>query len=334
MPHAMWLITVVLLSSICTGHGNRIKVGDSEFRSQPIEVQSPEVQSRRRDDATMQLSRLAMLLFAGNAQAGWQSAGRGHGSGHGLLCVRSPMVVMKQTQRKVNYVRPASNIEAGGEFFFPGLEGNKLRIFTSCVLLLCLVLNRIFGREAVQTPQIISEILGAIGASTFLYQSLKLDEYERDVKNAELKAMFAGRQNKLEVVDESMPVDLLAHARWVANSLLKVTPARAVVWVHADGSMKLRWGRFPEGTINDIIDTKPFLELLVDGSGDEPVAVQFDSKTRPPPAPLPRNTVSALLCRCGEGGGVVALACEQEEAFIGEDEERMKCCVKLLNLQS
>jgi hypothetical protein len=70
------------------------------------------------------------------------------------------------------YQRPSRAIEKGGGFFIPGFEDDKLPIFTSSLLLLLFVANRI-GIQLAYNQQIISELTGIFVSLLLFYQGIR-----------------------------------------------------------------------------------------------------------------------------------------------------------------
>ena len=57
------------------------------------------------------------------------------------------------------YRRPSKAIEQGGGFFFPGLEGERIRIVTAFALLIALLVNQI-GQSFTTFNEVVSEVVG------------------------------------------------------------------------------------------------------------------------------------------------------------------------------
>ena len=227
------------------------------------------------------------------------------------------------------YTRPSAAFEQGGGFYVPGLEGAKLRLAAAFVLSAGLVLNRVFSPGEAAASQLGSEALGAVGVALLFAQVATQDRQAREEQSNALRATIAARVKEQKEVSAQLPQALTEAATWAAETLLRLTPALGVVWVvdaptlrtlasetstaTATPSVLLRFGRFPDEAedASSSNDSGALLALL--GTAD---AIDYspDVDTESACAPLPRNTASALLHRCG-AGGVLAIASERPAAF-------------------
>jgi hypothetical protein len=213
------------------------------------------------------------------------------------------------------YVRPSAALERGGGFYVPGLEGTRLRVVGAAVLSVGLVLNRVLSPGEPQTSQVVSEALGALGCAIVFGQSAAQQRIEAEQEQDELRAALASRMSETQELGATLAQDepRAARSRWAAASLLRITPARAVVWVGGDGGVMLRCGRFPPGDIGSEPDAaesgaRRLLELSRGGG-----SLAIELADGEPTAPLPSNSASVAVCPCGDG--VLALASEQSAAF-------------------
>lgn len=234
------------------------------------------------------------------------------------------------------YRRPSAALEQGGSFYVPGLEGTRLRTAGAVVLSVGLLLNRVLSPGEPVTSQYISEAFGVFGCLVVFAQSAAQNRVDSEMEQDALRAAFAARLKERQDVAESLPTLTTERARWAAATMLKVTPARAVVWVGADGAVLARCGRFPEPTSSepaamDAVDVQPLLALMAEDATAGSLLAEAEF-TDAPPAPLPRNAASALLCRCGDGGSVLAIASEQPFAFSERHARWLQDCASLLTL--
>lgn len=251
----------------------------------------------------------------------------------GLLMMAPPPKV-----KSSYYKRPSAALERGGGFYVPGLEGVRLRVAVASVLTIGLVLNRILsptGDGAPATSQTISEALGAVGIAFVFAQSAVQSKLEADIERDELRAAFVSRLSEVQEVggalaDGQWPTSAAARARWAASALLKLTPARAAVWVDANGGIMLRFGRFPDDTASE--SSADFRTTLAppNGAAASGAAYTVELGESRPPSPLPSNAESVAVCRCG--GGIFALASERSEAFATDDLRWLERCMQLIQM--
>ena len=150
------------------------------------------------------------------------------------------------------------------------------------------------------------------------------------------RRILAERLAERQEVSDELATNPLreARARWAAGALLRLTPARAVVWVGGgsgtDEQALLRFGRFPERDAAAATTSADGLRALLPAGASVFVCGDLGT-TRgeaDPPAPLPSNAASAALCRCG--GGVLAIASERPFAFSPKHERWLQSCVRLI----
>lgn len=226
------------------------------------------------------------------------------------------------------YKRPSAALEQGGSFYVPGLEGSRLRVGGAAVLAVGLVLNRVLSPGEPVSSQVVSEALGAIGCVIILVQSALQARIEAQIEEDELRAAFASRNKERQELSASLEADALraARAKWAAGALLRVTPARAVLWVDGDDSLVLKCGRFPDADdARPPSSGAPLRALLPAGA----TSAVLDTLDDAPPPPLPSNAASALVCACG-GGGVVVITSEQRGAFTPTQQGYLERCCALL----
>jgi len=79
------------------------------------------------------------------------------------------------------YRRPSRAIEKGGGFFIPGFENERIRILSSTILLVLLIINR-SGVQITTTSQIITELTGTIMILLLFLQGIadrfRIDSFE------------------------------------------------------------------------------------------------------------------------------------------------------------
>lgn len=235
------------------------------------------------------------------------------------------------------YQRPSAAVEQGGAFYIPGLEGSRLRVVAGSVLGFGLLLNRFVatpGEPA--SSQLVSEVLGTIGIVVLFVQAAAQTKFEGEQARDELRAAYASRLREEQEMDATLAADATraVRARWAASTLLKLTPARAVLWVEDEGQsacVRLRYGRFPAGDGSaSPVGAAGIRALLPDGipSGCVELGTDDDGSRLAPPPPLPTNTASVALCPCGEG--VLVMTSERPAAFTELHLRRLEQCATLL----
>ena len=241
----------------------------------------------------------------------------------------SPPIMMAKKPppaRPGYYARPSAAVEQGGGFYVPGLEGSRLRVVAAAVLSAALVFNRVLSPGEPASSQIVSEVLGAVGCAIIFVQSAAQQAIEREMEQDALRAAFAARLKDTQELSDA--VSSTARARWAAGALLRVTSARAVVWTASDGSLLMRFGRFPDsdGVAADGADAS-LRSLLPSPNMQSAVLAELGASGRAPP-PLPSNAASVAVCSCGDG--VLALASEQPSAFTEKHLGWLQSCARYL----
>jgi hypothetical protein len=247
--------------------------------------------------------------------------------------VRHAAPRMQDKPKPGYYKRPSAALEQGGGFYVPGLEGSRLRVTGASVLSVGLVLNRVLSPGEPVSSQVVSEALGALGCAIIFVQAAAQQRVEAEREADALRAAFAERQSERQEVGADLEADVLrsARARWAASALLRLTPARTVVWVDdeaaesAAASVLLRFGRFPDADAALLPAAEQPLRALLPAGARSVVLDELD----PPPPPLPTNAGSAVLCVCGTG--VVAMASERAAAFTPKHQRYLERVCALLD---
>ena len=128
----------------------------------------------------------------------------------------------RRGERKGFYVRPSLAIEKGGGFFIPGLEGSRLRVAISCLVLLLLGLNRFPGYDA-SAPQVRSELIAGAAAILLLVQSLS----QANSGKAKERTIDSAVSSPARV--SYLAPDSSVESLWAANALLDLTRASSAI---------------------------------------------------------------------------------------------------------
>ncbi|KAL1527128.1 hypothetical protein AB1Y20_015810 [Prymnesium parvum] len=209
------------------------------------------------------------------------------------------------------YARPSAAFEQGGGFFVPGLEGKRLRLAAAALLAAGLALNRALSPAEPAASQLGSEALGLAGLALLLLQLRAQTRHEAKAQAAALRAALAARVRERREVGERLAAPRAEAGVWAAQTLLRLTDARAVVWV-GGGELLLRLGRFPQEAEADV--AAGGVEELWSALGAAESAEYEVGDGEAACFPLPSNSASALLQRCG-GDGMLVLASERPAAF-------------------
>ena len=243
------------------------------------------------------------------------------------------MMAEKPPVKSGYYKRPSAALEQGGAFYVPGLEGSRLRVSVAAVLSLGLVLNRAFSPGEPQFSQVVSEFLGALGCAIIFVQAAFQQQVEAAMERDELRAALQERLAERQEVSSSLAADeaRAGRAKWAASALLRLTPARTLLWVDESAAdpteaVLLRFGRFPDADAALLPSaSRPLRALLPAGAKSALVDVLDDA----PPPPLPTNAESALLCVCGSG--ILAIASERAAAFTPKQQAYLERCCELID---
>lgn len=232
------------------------------------------------------------------------------------------------------YRRPSAALERGGGFYVPGLEGTRLRVAAAVVLSVGLVLNRVLSPGEAASSQLVSEALGTFGCLLIFVQSAAQAKLEAELEADDLRAALAERLAERQEVDPILAKAPRreACARWAASALLRLTPARAVLLVAPSAEAApplLRFGRFPDRDAPPPMCRADDLLPLLPAGAQSIVLGEFPTGgEQSPHTPLPSNTASAALCRCGDS--VIALTSERPFAFSPKHERWLVRCAALI----
>jgi len=170
---------------------------------------------------------------------------------------------------------------------------------------------------------------------------------EQEEQRVALRAALAARIKEVRELDPKLLPAVADRANWVAETLLRLTPALGVVWVAAgstagdarsgegsagtelDPAVLMRCGRFPEEGASPRTSGggRSLLSILGDKAA---AALEMDAEGEAP-LPLPKNSSSVLLHRCGVAG-VLAIASERPAAFTAKHERWLSLLAQYLSV--
>lgn len=299
------------------------------------EISLCELDRADRVDAVMLLSSLVLAATAYSSTKVLPSAPHLQ---HAVPLPTTANIAMMASPPKVKssyYKRPAAALERGGGFYVPGLEGSRLRVAGAAVLSVGLVLNRLLSPGEPVSSQLVSEVLGGLGILIVFAQSAAQAKLEAALENDALRAAFASRISEIQECGDALSGDepKASRAKWAAAALLRLTPARAVIWEAGGGTddaLLLRFGRFPPSTEATELASQSLRSLLqVDSAssgGGSSACVDFTEGGAPPP--LPSNAACVAVCACD--GGVLAIASERLSSFSPQHIGWLEQCATLI----
>ena len=137
-----------------------------------------------------------------------------------------------------NYSRPSAAIERGSGFFFPGLEGPRVRLLFGVVLLLLTFVNRITSPTTISTLSF-EEIIAISYSLLVLFQAViefGKEELivEGDGKTNNVSSKKQQQQQQEDLVQQwttaiDLDDDFQSKVSWAAASYLSVTPASQIM---------------------------------------------------------------------------------------------------------
>lgn len=146
-------------------------------------------------------------------------------------------------KRKGVYVRPSGAIERGSGFFFPGLEGPRVRFVVGSVLLVLTGVNQI------TTPHnglSFEEIVAILFTLLLLFQAvIEFGKEELIVEGNSAVSFASTTRSKAENSEEllqqwttavTLDDDYKSKVQWAAASYLSVTPASQIMLLHGGKS--------------------------------------------------------------------------------------------------
>jgi hypothetical protein len=227
------------------------------------------------------------------------------------------------------YARPSAAVEKGGAFYVPGLEGYRLKLLASAVLLISLAANRVLSPGTPAGSQLVSEVLGAMACALLLVQVAAEIESERASERQAARALASARNAERTELDPSLPAERSDRLQWAAATLLRLTPA-SIVSIYAlndaagEARPLLRSGRLPAKASSP--RTRALVgQLAADGRG---VRYFADAAPIASALQLPPTAGSAVMARCGEDCVLVAVS----ELSAGFDDSQCRWISKVAEL--
>jgi hypothetical protein len=207
------------------------------------------------------------------------------------------------------YARPSAVVEKGGAFYVPGLEGYRLKLLASAVLLISLAANRVLSPGSPAGSQLVSELLGAMACALLLVQVVAEIESQRASEREAARALASARNAERTELDPSLPTVRSDRLQWAAATLLRLTPA-SIVSIYSlsnsagEATPLLQSGRLPAKSASP--ETRALIEQLApDGRG---VRYFADAAPVAGTLQLPPTAGSAAIARCGDDCVLVAVS--------------------------
>ena len=163
------------------------------------------------------------------------------------------------------YRRPSKAIEKGGGFFFPGLEGEKIRVFSASILFVLFAVNRLGVQPAlIPIQQVVSEFTGLCVTAILFIQGLvsvlpfQPEQYTSDTDsnkfNDYLNVLQSAVENK-----KSSGITTESIARSIVQTCNSVS---RIVVVFPSGDIALELGSVNSKGCIMSVDTSKIIQLL------------------------------------------------------------------------
>lgn len=267
---------------------------------------------------TIMLFRAALTLLLVSSAAGLRVAPAGlrvaPAVGRARCAPRSgvaPPVMADRPPRDSNagfYARPSSAVEKGGQFFVPGLEGFRIKLLASVMLIVAIAANRVLSPGTPASSQLVSEVLSVLSCTLLLVQVGAEIEAERAIEREGARAFASARNAERLELDPALSADRSSRVQWAAATLLRLTPASIIALYSVaaptgDATPLLRSGRLPASAVSPT--SSALLEQLAAGGGDLRYLLEVDGAEA---LRLPPTAGSAVLARCGDACVLVAVS--------------------------
>lgn len=163
-----------------------------------------------------------------------------------LLAQTSDDKSSPSTKTKGVYVRPSGAIERGSGFFFPGLEGPRVRLLFGGILLFLTALNHVLIQETSLISFSLEEQIAVVYSLLILFQAAIEFGKEELIVEGGVSSNAAGKSGssnasllQKDLIQKWSTVDKLSQTQkdriqWAAASYLSVTPATQMLLLSND----------------------------------------------------------------------------------------------------
>jgi len=211
----------------------------------------------------------------------------------------------KNSKPKGVYVRPSAAVERGSGFFFPGLEGAKVRIFVGIVLLVATAVNHAVSSETSAFSEAIAVVYSLLVLLQGAIEQSKEGRIETIARREQSDSESGGGSRQLSQQWSSLSLEeeesWRNNVEWAATSFLSLTTATHMILV-----------RQQEGEATPIVDY---------WLGVTPLPANKED--------LLKGAATALETIQASKGGRVALPSDHPAAQLLMDEETYRRCIIL-----
>lgn len=146
----------------------------------------------------------------------------------------------KQQQQRAKgvYVRPSAVIEKGSGFFFPGLEGPRVRLFAGSCLLLVTAINHLASASNSGFSEVLAVIFSLLVLLQGAIEALKESRVEtiakrqqQDGNSSTQQQLYQAWASPLAAPEDPMLRDKV---EWAAASFVSLTPATHMILLQRD----------------------------------------------------------------------------------------------------
>ncbi len=163
------------------------------------------------------------------------------------------------------YRRPSKAIEKGGGFFVPGLEGEKIRVFSASLLFVLFAVNRLGVQPAlIPIQQVVSEFTGLCVTAILFIQGLvnvlpfQSEQYNTDTDSIKFNDYLNVLQSSVEN-KKSSGITTESIARSIVQTCNSISH---IVVISPSGDIALELGSVNSKGCITSVDTSRMIQLL------------------------------------------------------------------------
>jgi len=160
------------------------------------------------------------------------------------------------------YRRPSRAIEKGGGFFIPGFENERIRILSSTVLLVLLIVNR-SGVQVATFSQIVTELTGAVMIILLFLQGIA-DRFKIDAIDP---LSVSNTSNYITTIQKDKSSPSIDTVESIARAIVQTSPDISYILVLSKDN-------------NVLLELSPISTLMIDGSSSSVLGASLRAQQR------------------------------------------------------
>jgi len=160
------------------------------------------------------------------------------------------------------YRRPSRAIEKGGGFFIPGFENERIRILSSTVLLVLLIVNR-SGVQVATFSQIVTELTGAVMIILLFLQGIA-DRFKIDAIDP---LSVSNTSNYITTIQKDKSSPSIDTVESIARAIVQTSPDISYILVLSKDN-------------NVLLELSPISTSMIDGSSSSVLGASLRAQQR------------------------------------------------------